>query len=88
MGLPTTYYQQLALALYPETPKIIAPAMNTYMYQTHCPTKYWHFKEVGYQEIIPREALLACGDYGRGALATVEDILQTVMKILASDNKE
>ena len=43
-------------------------------------------KEVGYQEIIPREALLACGDYGR-ALATVEDILQTVMKILASDNK-
>ncbi|MEO2434658.1 phosphopantothenoylcysteine decarboxylase, partial [Enterococcus faecalis] len=24
----------------------------------------------------------------RGALATVEDILQTVMKILASDNKE
>ncbi|MFU1805918.1 phosphopantothenoylcysteine decarboxylase, partial [Enterococcus faecium] len=25
---------------------------------------------------------------GRGALATVEDILQTVMKILASDNKE
>ncbi|MGH2183204.1 phosphopantothenoylcysteine decarboxylase, partial [Enterococcus faecalis] len=29
-----------------------------------------------------------CGDYARGALATVEDILQTVMKILASDNKE
>ena len=78
-GIADDLLSTVALALYPETPKIIAPAMNTYMYQNPI---------VGYQEIIPREALLACGDYGRGALATVEDILQTVMKILASDNKE
>ena len=63
--------------------------MNTYMYQTPIVQRNLGIlNEVGYQAIIPPEALLACGDYGRGALATVEDIIQTVMKILASDNKE
>ena len=35
-------------------------------------------KEVGYQEIKPREALLACGDYGRGALADIAEIVHIV----------
>ena len=88
-GIADDLLSTVALALYPETPKIIAPAMNTYMYQNPIVQRnIGILKEVGYQEIIPREALLACGDYGRGALATVEDILQTVIKILASDNKE
>jgi len=39
-------------------------------------------KEVGYKEITPRESLLACGDFGSGALATVETILQYVEKAL------
>ena len=38
-------------------------------------------KEYGYAEIQPREALLACGDYGPGALATVETIIQSITKI-------
>ena len=41
--------------------------MNTYMYQNPIVQRnIGILKEVGYQEIIPREALLACGDYGRG----------------------
>jgi hypothetical protein len=36
----------------------------------------------GYQEIKPREALLACGDFGTGALAELDVILERVKEIL------
>ena len=38
--------------------------------------------EFGFQFIEPREALLACGDLGKGALAETEDILSQVRKAL------
>ena len=63
----------------PDTPKVIAPAMNTYMYQNPIVQRNLAtLKEVGYQEIKPREALLACGDYGRGALADIAEIVHIV----------
>jgi len=53
--------------------------MNTYMYQNPIMQRNLSIlKEVGYHEIDPREALLACGDFGRGALATVEEIVATI----------
>ena len=35
-------------------------------------------KSYGYQIIQPREAVLACGDKGSGALASVENIVEAV----------
>lgn len=69
----------VALALPTNVKKMIAPAMNTMMYDnllTQANIKT--LKEVGFKEIEPRVALLACGDLGRGALATVADIVSAV----------
>lgn len=78
-GIADDLLSTVALALLPETPKFIAPAMNTYMYQNPIVQKnLTTLKEVGYQEIEPREALLACGDYGRGALANLSEIVHLI----------
>ncbi len=78
-GIADDLLSTVALALLPDTPKIIAPAMNTYMYQNPIVQRNLAtLKGVGYQEVEPREALLACGDYGRGALANVADIVHIV----------
>jgi phosphopantothenoylcysteine decarboxylase len=39
-------------------------------------------EEYGFDEVKPREALLACGDFGTGALAEVTDILEKVSNTL------
>ena len=67
---------------------MIAPAMNTYMYQNPVNQKNLaYLKEVGYKEIEPREAMLACGDFGRGALATVEMIVKAIETELAENDR-
>ena len=65
------------------SPKLIAPAMNTAMYDN--PIVQDNMKKLrayGYQFIDPAEGLLACGDTGRGKLADVEDILSVSQGIL------
>lgn len=82
-GIADDLLSTVALALLPETKKLIAPAMNTYMYQNPIVQRnLTTLKEVGYEEIKPREALLACGDYGRGALANVSEIVEQAMNLL------
>lgn len=83
-GIADDLLSTVALALLPETPKLIAPAMNTYMYQNPIMQKNLTTLTdlAGFKEIKPREALLACGDYGRGALATVSDIVEEVLSNL------
>ena len=64
-------------------PIFVAPAMNTAMYEN--PITQRNIKmltDFGFQFIEPREALLACGDLGKGALAETEDILSQVRKAL------
>lgn len=60
-------------------PKLIAPAMNTNMYENRVVQdnlqKLAHY---GWEIIDPKEARLACGDLGKGALADVKTIIQTV----------
>ena len=69
-GLADDLLSTVAMALLPETPKLIAPAMNTNMYQHPINQRnLTTLKEIGYQEIEPRESLLACGDYGKGAFS-------------------
>lgn len=83
-GIADDMVSTVAMAIRPETPRLIAPAMNTYMYQNPINQKNLaYLKEVGYKEVVPREAMLACGDFGRGALATIEDIIKDVEAALA-----
>ncbi len=73
----------VAVALPIDIPRLIAPAMNTQMYLNPAiQANLKLVKSYGFQEIKPREALLACGDFGTGALATVEDILTQIEETL------
>lgn len=83
-GLADDLLSATALA-FPDnkTPKLIAPAMNTNMYN-HPAVKQnlTRLQTYGYQVIEPKESLLACGDYGKGALQDVELIINEVLKAL------
>ncbi|WP_207941310.1 phosphopantothenoylcysteine decarboxylase [Enterococcus sp. DIV2402] len=82
-GLADDLISTVALALPFDVPKIVAPAMNTNMYLNPLMQKNLAIlKEVGYKEITPRQSLLACGDFGTGALATVETIVAQVKATL------
>ena len=64
-------------------PMIIAPAMNTRMYENPIvQDNILKLKQYGYKIIEPREAMLADGDVGRGALADVSTILKAVKENL------
>lgn len=82
-GMADNIVTATALALPAETPKLIAPAMNTKMYDNPLTQRNISIlKEVGYQEIEPRSSFLACGDVGRGALAEQDVILERIIKSL------
>ena len=67
-----------------QKPMILCPAMNTAMYEN--PFHQANLRKL--QETLectilqPRQAELACGDVGRGALAEVSDILTAALKKL------
>lgn len=86
-GIADDLLSTVALAVKPEVPKLIAPAMNTNMYQNPIHQRNLAFlKENGYQEIEPRESLLACGDFGKGALADVQIIIEQARMALSQRN--
>ena len=80
-GFADNIVTSTALALPSEVKKFLAPAMNTKMLN-HPATQnnIETLKDYGYQIIPPREALLACGDQGSGALASIETILTTIQE--------
>lgn len=60
-------------------PMMIAPAMNTRMWENPIVQEnIQKLKKCGYQFIEPREARLADGDLGKGALADVDEIIQII----------
>lgn len=78
-GFADNIITSTALALPKDTPKLMAPAMNTNMYDNPITQANLSLlKQVGFHEIEPRESLLACGDVGRGALANLDVIIQAV----------
>ena len=59
---------------------IIAPAMNTKMYQNPIvQANVEKLKELGYEFIKPAVGKLACGDYGEGKMAEPADIVDYVI---------
>ena len=79
MGLADNMVTSTALALPQRTKKLLAPAMNTKMLEHPATQRNLKLlQDYGYQMIQPRDAVLACGDKGAGALATVETIVEAV----------
>lgn len=83
-GLADDLASTTALAVPAGTPKLVAPAMNTKMYENPAFVKNLTTltAELGYTEIAPRRSLLACGEVGTGALADVNLIVEEVLKTL------
>ncbi len=78
-GLADDMLTSLALAVPKGVPKLIAPAMNTNMYENPVVRDHLNrLRDYGYGIIEPKEALLACGDVGRGALADLAEIVEAV----------
>ncbi len=82
-GMADNIVTATALALPVTTPKLLAPAMNTNMYLNPASScNLARLQELGYQMVEPRTSLLACGDYGIGALAEIPTILEAVKEVL------
>ncbi|MBU0468660.1 MAG: hypothetical protein KKD07_06995 [Candidatus Omnitrophica bacterium] len=72
-----------AVSMATKAPILIAPAMNTHMYenkilQENC-TK---LKKYGVSFVDPIKGKLACGDIGKGHLASVDNIVKKVIQIV------
>jgi phosphopantothenoylcysteine decarboxylase len=77
-GIADDMLSSMALAAY-EIPMLIAPAMNTRMYENPATQANLHtLKQRGWTVIEPREARLACGHTGLGALAANDTIIRAV----------
>jgi phosphopantothenoylcysteine decarboxylase len=68
-----------------DKPRWVAPAMNTHMYTHPLTAKHLEaIEELGFGVIGPVSKMLACGDLGMGGMASVEEIVSTVMQNLPS----
>ena len=67
-------------------PKIIAPAMNTNMYENEIVQEnIKKLKSHGYQVIDPASGHLACGDTGAGKMPEPEQLLEYILKECACE---
>lgn len=65
---------------------LIAPAMNTNMYENPILQRNINIlKELGYNFVEPESGRLACGDTGKGKLASPEIIVDEVVKLLSKE---
>jgi phosphopantothenoylcysteine decarboxylase len=82
-GIADDQLTSMVLAIPQDTPKLIAPAMNTTMLEnpaTKRNLKILH--DFGWEIIEPRVARLACGVEGRGAIAATDTIVEKILSKL------
>lgn len=82
VGLADDALLTVVHALRPEIPVLLAPAMNTQMWQ-HPTTQRnlrWIEETGRYQVIAPVAKRLACGEEGVGGLAEVPDLLAAIQR--------
>lgn len=66
--------------------KIVAPAMNTQMYQNPIvQDNLMKLKRFGYEVITPATGMLACGDVGVGKMPSEEELLQYILRECACE---
>ncbi|MCL2398886.1 MAG: phosphopantothenoylcysteine decarboxylase [Defluviitaleaceae bacterium] len=81
-GIADDMLSSMVLATH-KIPKLIAPAMNTRMYENVATQENLQtLIRRGWKVIDPREARLACGYVGKGAMAEVTSILKLVAEEL------
>lgn len=81
-GIADDMLTSMALAAY-GIPLLIAPAMNTRMYENAAVQENLAtLKRRGWEIIEPKEDRLACGAVGKGALADVDAIVGAVRSVL------
>ena len=81
-GIADDMLSSMVLAVH-DIPKIIAPAMNTRMYENAATQENLQtLIHRGWKIIEPREARLACGYVGKGAMAEISNILEVVKEEL------
>ena len=77
LGLADDLITTVALACEPSVPWLVAPAMNTVMWnQTVTQEHVGRLRARGAEFIEPARGVLACGEEGEGKLAAVEDIFK------------
>ena len=83
-GIADDLLTAVVIAAYKQAPIYIAPAMNTNMYEKPIVQENIEkLRGLGYHFIEPKESHLACGTTGKGALADVDTIIDTVEGALA-----
>lgn len=79
-----------ATAMATTAPTLIAPAMNTNMFNN--PIVQDNIKKLEsyprYSFVMPSEGRLACGDTGKGKLADVQDIFNEICRCANADNMD
>ena len=82
-GIADDMLSCMVLAINGGTKKMIAPAMNVHMYEN--PATQENLQTLarrGWTVIEPKEARLACGYVGKGALADVKEIIKKAEAVL------
>lgn len=83
-GIADDFLTTTVMAL--RCPVIIGPAMNTAMFENVIVQQnIERLKSLGYIFVEPDEGYLACGDEGKGRLASVETIVQKVVEVLEKE---
>ncbi len=70
-------------------PKLVAPAMNTAMYEN--PATQDNLKKIqeyGFEVIEPNEGLLACGDEGKGKMPEPSELLEHILYALTEKDMQ
>jgi len=79
-GIADDYLTTLVMAT--KVPVLFAPSMNVNMWQSSfVQNNVERLKAHGYQFIDPIEGDLACGSYGKGKLADIEEIIEKIEDI-------
>lgn len=84
MGLADNLLTTIVLASLPDVKVLVAPAMNTNMWDNKLVQKNIKtLEDTGkFFFVEPRSGVLACRDEGKGKIAEVDDILEQVVKMV------
>ena len=87
-GIADDLVSTTLLAASDETPIVVAPAMNTHMWNAPATRENIRvLEERGTRFVLPVSGQLACNDEGAGKLAPVDEIARAALGAIATDEK-